>query len=44
MSVDKWDRLMAVNLRGVFLCCKALAPITRRQRSGKIVNIAVEGE
>ena len=36
----EWDRLMAVNLRGLFLCCRAVLPAMRRQKSGKIVNIA----
>ncbi len=40
IPVDEWDALMAVNVRGVFLCCKAVAPYMRRQRSGKIINIA----
>lgn len=35
-----WDRVMAVNLKGVFLCCKATLPLMKEQRSGKIVNIA----
>jgi len=37
---EEWDRLMAVNLRGVFFCCRAALPTMRRQKAGKIVNIA----
>ena len=37
---DEWDRLMAVNLRGVFLCCRAVLPAMRQQKSGKIITIA----
>ena len=40
IPVQEWDNLMAVNVRGVFLCCKAVAPFMREQRSGKIINIA----
>jgi 3-oxoacyl-[acyl-carrier protein] reductase len=40
IPVADWDALMAVNVRGVWLCCKAVAPAMRRQRSGKIINIA----
>lgn len=36
----EWDRLMAVNLRGLFFCCRAVLPTMRRQKSGKIINIA----
>ena len=41
-SIDpqEWDRLMAVNLRGLFFCCRAVLPTMRSQKSGKIVNIA----
>lgn len=35
-----WDRVMEVNLKGVFLCCKAALTPMKAQRSGKIVNIA----
>jgi len=35
-----WDRVMAVNLKGVFLCCKAALIPMKAQRSGKIINIA----
>jgi len=36
----EWDKLMAVNLRGLFFCCRAVLPTMRQQRSGKIINIA----
>jgi len=36
----EWDHLMAVNVRGAFECAKAVLPAMRRQRYGKIVNIA----
>ena len=37
---EEWDRLMAVNLRGLFFCCRAVLPTMRSQKSGKIVTIA----
>lgn len=40
ISVDEWDKVMAVNLRGVFLCCKAVVPYMRQQRYGRIINIS----
>ncbi|MSQ27774.1 MAG: 3-oxoacyl-ACP reductase FabG [Dehalococcoidia bacterium] len=40
MDVATWDRVMAVNLKGPFLCCKAVVPQMRRQKYGKIVNIS----
>lgn len=38
---DEWDRLMRVNLKGVFLCSKAAIP-AMRQSGGVIVNVASE--
>jgi NAD(P)-dependent dehydrogenase (short-subunit alcohol dehydrogenase family) len=40
MSVPDWERMLAVDLKGVFLCCKAAAPLMIKQGGGKIVNIA----
>ena len=40
IALAEWDRLMAVNLKGVFLCCRAVLATMRAQKSGKIINIA----
>jgi NAD(P)-dependent dehydrogenase (short-subunit alcohol dehydrogenase family) len=40
MTIEQWDRVIAVNLRGPFLLAKAALPVMRRQRAGHIVNIA----
>jgi 3-oxoacyl-[acyl-carrier protein] reductase len=40
LDLDEWDRVIEVNLKGVFLCSKAVIPIMKQQRSGKIINIA----
>jgi NAD(P)-dependent dehydrogenase (short-subunit alcohol dehydrogenase family) len=37
---DEWDKVMAVNTRGVFECVKAVVPAMRAQKYGKIINIA----
>jgi len=36
----EWDRMMAVNLRGTWLACRAVIPQMRKQHYGKIVNIS----
>jgi 3-oxoacyl-[acyl-carrier protein] reductase len=40
IPVEEWDRVMAVNLRGMFLCCRAVFPAMKAQKRGKIVNIS----
>jgi NAD(P)-dependent dehydrogenase (short-subunit alcohol dehydrogenase family) len=42
MEIDEaeWDRVMQVNTRGVFTCVKAVVPEMRKQKYGKIINIA----
>ncbi len=37
---DEWDRLMAINVKGVFNCTKAVLPIMKAKRYGKIVNVS----
>ncbi|WP_194725192.1 SDR family NAD(P)-dependent oxidoreductase [Noviherbaspirillum malthae] len=37
---EEWDRVMNINLRGPFLCCRALVPGMRERNYGRIVNIA----
>ncbi len=39
MPVDLWDRVMAVNLRGTFLTCKACLPAMLERKRGTIINM-----
>ncbi len=40
MSEDDWDSVLDINLKGAFLCTKAVARLMMKQRSGAIVNVA----
>jgi NAD(P)-dependent dehydrogenase (short-subunit alcohol dehydrogenase family) len=40
MSVQDWDRMLAVDLKGVFLCSKTAAPIMIKQGGGSIISTA----
>lgn len=40
MKEDEWDSVIDTNLKGVFLCTKAVTRQMMRQRAGKIVNVA----
>ncbi len=40
LSLDDWDATMATNLRGIFLCSRAVLPGMRERQRGAIVNIA----
>lgn len=40
MTEEDWDKVIAVNLKGVFNCTKAISKLMIKQRSGKIINIA----
>jgi len=39
-SEEMWDRTIDVNLKGTYLCSKAVAPIMLKQKSGRIINIS----
>ena len=40
VSEEDWDRVMAVNLKGTFLCCQAVGREMIKKRGGSIINIA----
>jgi meso-butanediol dehydrogenase/(S,S)-butanediol dehydrogenase/diacetyl reductase len=40
ISEENWDLVVDVNLKGVFLCNRAVAPYFKNKRSGKIINIS----
>ena len=42
LSVEEWDSVIAVNLRGVFLACKYALPSMVERRSGHIINVSAE--
>jgi 3-oxoacyl-[acyl-carrier protein] reductase len=39
-SEDDWDRTLDINLKGAYLCSKAVAPIMIRQEGGTIINMS----
>ena len=40
MGITEWQKVLDIDLTGVFLCCRALAPRMMRKGYGRIVNIA----
>ena len=40
LSVKDFDRMWEVNMRGVFLCCRAVIPRMMKQKSGDIINMS----
>ena len=40
LMAEDWNRILAVNVTGLFLCCKAVIPYMKKQGKGKIVNMA----
>jgi 3-oxoacyl-[acyl-carrier protein] reductase len=39
-SEELWDRIVGANLKGVFLCCRAIVPHMKSRRYGRIVNLS----
>ena len=42
IPVAEWEKLMTVNLKGPFLCCRAVFPQMKNQGKGKIINLSSE--
>ncbi|MGD9768906.1 MAG: SDR family NAD(P)-dependent oxidoreductase [Pseudolabrys sp.] len=40
IPLDEWERVLRVNVTGPFLCARAVLPAMRRQKRGRIINIA----
>ena len=40
MPLDKWEKVVRVNLTGTFLVCQAVVPMMRKNRWGRIINVA----
>jgi 3-oxoacyl-[acyl-carrier protein] reductase len=39
LAEDEWDRVLATNLKGTFLCCQAVIPLMRAKGYGRIINM-----
>ena len=40
---EDWDRIVDINLKGQFLCCRAVVPYMKEKKYGKIVNVSSMG-
>lgn len=40
ITLEEWNKVMATNITGMFLCCKAVVPIMKARNRGKIVNLS----
>ncbi len=40
VTEEEWDRLMSVNLRGAFICCREVGRHMIEQRKGKVINVS----
>ena len=39
LAEAEWDRVLAINLKGTFLCCQAVIPAMQARRWGRIINL-----
>jgi len=39
VDINTWDEILAVNLTGVYLCCKQVVPMMIKNKEGRIINI-----
>jgi len=42
LSSEEWDQVLQVNVKGAWLCCKAVFPQMKKQGKGKIINVSSE--
>ena len=42
ITEEAWDRIMAVNVKGLWLCSRAVVPAMQKRKQGSVVNISVE--
>lgn len=40
ITEDEWDKVINVNLKGTFICCKAVVPVMKKNNWGRIINIS----
>lgn len=40
VDLDEWDRIMSVNVKGTFLCTRAVFPYMKEQGKGKVINMS----
>lgn len=40
MTIERWDRMIDINLRGTFFCCQQVIPYMEKHKRGAIVNIS----
>lgn len=40
LTEEEWDRMFEINVKGIYLCCRAALPGMIHQKSGKIINIS----
>ena len=40
LSEDDWDTVIDTNLKGPWLCCRAVAPVMKAQKWGRVINVS----
>lgn len=43
MSLEQWNKIIDLNLKSAFLCCKHVLPVMMQQNAGRIINIGSKG-
>ena len=43
MALEQFEKMLALNLKSAFLCCKHVLPVMMQQKAGKIINIGSQG-